>query len=250
MIKKPRILIVDDDYHVAKTLKDILNARGFQAQTANSGREALKLVEYNRFNCIIADIRMPGMNGVELYRGIREIRPELPALMMTAYADEGLIASGLAQGIIAVLPKPLDIYFLLEFLAFLKEPRNAVVIDDEPDICAMLGDMLRLRDISVLEITDPQHAGDVIGEDTRVLLLDMKLNGISGFDILKQVRAQYPRLPVILVTGHRKEMSSALDNALKLDVQACLYKPVSVTELLSVVDKIHRERLSDLLALR
>lgn len=247
MTREPRILIVDDDHYVARTLVDILNIRGFQAQAVNSGLEALDAIKQARFDCIIADITMPGMNGVELYQGVQKIQPEVPAILMTAYADDELIKAGLAKGIIAVLPKPLNIYLLLEFLSFLKDARNAVVIDDEPNICEMLGDMLRLRDITVLEITDPQDTDKAIGRDTQVVLLDMKLNGITGLDVLKQIRAQYPRLPVILVTGHRKEMSAALDGALKLDVHACLYKPVSVKELLDVVDQIYRERLSHLL---
>ncbi len=247
MTREPRILIVDDDYYVAKTLVDILNIRGFQAQAVNSGIEALEIVKHARFDCIIADIKMPGINGVELYQGVYKIQPELPVVLMTAYASDDLIAAGLAIGIVAVLPKPLNINLLLEFLSSLKKARNAVVIDDEPNICEMLGDMLRLRDISVLEITDPQYAKKAISQNTQVVLLDMKLNGITGLDVLKQIRAQYPHLPVILVTGYRKEMSAALDSALELDVHACLYKPVSVGELLTIVDQIHRERLTRLL---
>jgi len=232
---------------VARTLADILNIRGFQAQAVNSGLEAIDAIKQTRFDCIIADIAMPGMNGVELDQSVQKIRPELPVILMTAYADDDLIEAGLAKGIIAVLSKPLNICLLLEFLAFLKTARNAVVIDDEPNICEMLGDMLRLRDITVQEITDHQDTDKAIGQDTQVVLLDMKLNGSTGLDVLKQIRAQYPRLPVILVTGHRKEMSAALDGALKLYVHACLYKPVSVEELLGVVDQIYRERLRHLL---
>jgi len=66
-----RILIVDDDRMMAKTLLDILRAKGYEAEAAHSGREALEKVEKGHFDCLLSDIKMAELNGVELYRSIK-----------------------------------------------------------------------------------------------------------------------------------------------------------------------------------
>ena len=90
-----RILIVDDDYRMAKTLRDILIIKGYETDLAHSGSEALEKVEETYYTCILSDIKMPEVNGVELYRAIKKIEPDLPVVLMTAYSHDKLIKKGL-----------------------------------------------------------------------------------------------------------------------------------------------------------
>jgi len=120
-------------------------------------------------------------------------------------------------------------------------------VDDDPGFCKTLGDILRARGFVVNEIVQPVGMVDMIKPDSLVVLLDMKLNGLSGLDVLKEIREKYPRLPVILATGYREEMSQAIEEALKIGAYACLYKPFQIEELLQVLTEISRREMARIL---
>ena len=242
-----RILVVDDDQRMAKTLADILKVKGYQAETAHSGVEALEKVAGKPFDCVLTDIKMPEVNGVELYRAIKGRQPDLPVVLMTAYSSDSLVAEGLDEGVVGVLTKPLDIGMLLTFFSFLRQERSVVIMDDDADFCRTLGDILRVRGFGVTQITDPHQVMEGLEADGSVMLLDMKLNSINGLDVLRTIREKYPQLPVILVTGYREEMSPAIEAALELNAYTCLYKPFEIENLLEVLSQIRRGELGRVL---
>ncbi len=108
-----KILVVDDDPGMLDTLIDILAASGFRAHAAASGRAAIAQVEADNFDLILMDIQMPGLNGVEVLRALRELDPEMPIMMMTAYTRDELVAESERTTGYGVLSKPLDLYQLL-----------------------------------------------------------------------------------------------------------------------------------------
>ena len=110
-----------------------------------------------------------------------------------------------------------------------------------------MGDILRARDFTVVELSDPARINETLQPENQVVLLDLKLNGISGFDILEIVRTQHPELPIILVTGYRKEMGSVIEAAHEFNVTTCLYKPLEVQELLDVLAQIQHRELAQVL---
>lgn len=82
------ILLVDDDALIAMSSVDMLEDLGHKVIEANSGEQALKaLNEHRSIDLMITDFSMPGMNGAELAKAAREIRPDLPILVATGYAD-------------------------------------------------------------------------------------------------------------------------------------------------------------------
>lgn len=245
MSEKLRILIVDDDRRMAKTLLDIFQVEGYEAAVVYSGPQALHMVQKGHFDCVLTDIKMPEMNGVELYRAIKSIQPELPVVFMTAYSE--LVEEGLKEGAVATLAKPLDINLLLSFFSSLRKERSIVIVDDDPRFCESLGGILRARGLAVTEVTDPQDVAETLRPNGQVVLLDLKLNSISGLEVLKEIRAQFPYLPVILVTGYREEMTPAIEAALKIDAYACLYKPFQIEELLQVLTEVRHQELGRVL---
>ncbi|MBL7205118.1 MAG: response regulator [Desulfobacteraceae bacterium] len=242
-----RILIVDDDRMMAKTLLDILKVKGYEAEAAHSGREALEKVEKGHFDCLLSDIKMPELNGVELYRSIKARDPELPVVLMTAYSYDELCNEGLKEGAIAVLTKPLDINALLSFFPALQKEQSIVIVDDDPRFCKTLGDILRSRGFGVTQVTDPKDVMETLKPHSQVVLLDMKLNGMNGLDLLKEIRERHPHLPVILVTGYRDEMAQAIEAALEIDAYTCLYKPFQIEELLQLLTEIQHRELAHIL---
>jgi two-component system, NtrC family, response regulator HydG len=250
MSGKLRVLIVDDDRRLTHTLADILTVSGYRPFEAWSAEQALEMVSSEVFDCILSDIRMPGLSGVELHREVRRILPGVPVLLMTAYAADYHISQGLEEGVIGVLDKPLDISLLLDLLSSLNRMRAVAVVDDDPDFCRTVDDILAYWGFQVATIIDPHTEVEQMAGEANFLLLDMKLNEISGFDVLLKIRASYPALPVVLITGYPQEMAPLVLQALELGACTCLYKPLVVSELLGELGDLRAERLKGMLKAR
>jgi len=245
MSDKLRILIVDDDRRMARTLLDILKVKGYEANVAHSGPEALEKVAEAHFDCLLSDINMPKVNGVELYQAIKERRPDLPVVLMTAYSHDKLVNEGLKEGAIAVITKPLDINTLLSFFSALQKEQSIVIVDDDSPFSKTLADILRSRGFTVTQVTDPKDITEPLERDSKVILVDMKL--IGGLEVLKEIREHHPRLPVILVTGYRDDKAQAIGAALKISAYTYLYKPFQTEELLQLLTQIHHRELARVL---
>lgn len=243
MDEKISILIVDDDRRMAKTLSDIFNIKGFKAEQASSGEEALKLIQENHYDCVLSDIIMDGMNGIELFREIQKIKPETPVLLMTGYANDEIAQQGLNEGVIDIIIKPFDIKALLGFFSSLIDERAIVVIDDDPNFCKTLQDILSLRGHEVVSITEPKDIDIPDLKNFKLVFLDMVLNGQSGYDILIQIKDHYPKLPIIIVTAHRAEVGDIINASLEVGAYTCLYKPLQIDEMFNTVNQIRFEEL-------
>lgn len=138
MSGKASILIVDDDRGMGETLVDIMEDMGYDADVAEDGFEAIEKAKSGTFDLVLMDIEMPGMDGVETFKEIRKILPEINVVMMTAYAVEDLIAEALREGAYGVLYKPLDIEKVLNLVESLSGLGPILVIDDDPDVCELL----------------------------------------------------------------------------------------------------------------
>jgi CheY-like chemotaxis protein len=243
MNKNLRILVVDDDRRMTRTLADILSMSGHKPVEAASGAQALEKLRTQTFDCVLTDVRMPEMDGVELHRQLRLAQPGLPVVLMTAYAADEIIRKGLDEGVVGVFDKPLDINNLLGFFTSVAKHRTVVIVDDDPVFCKTLGDILQQRGFSVAQIPDPHADVELMASEAQVILLDMKFNGISGLDVLKEIRRRYPHLPVLLVTGYRQEMAAAIQAALDIKAYACLYKPLEIPALLQTLADFQLNRL-------
>jgi DNA-binding NtrC family response regulator len=250
MSERLRILVVDDDRRMAKTLVNIFQVKGCEAEAAHSAPEALEKVAEDSFDCVLTDIKMPGVNGVQLYRAIKARRPDLPVVLMTAYSTDERVNEGLEEGVVAVLTKPLDINLLLSFFSSLGRQRSIVIVDDDPKFARTLGDILRARSFAVTQVTDPHGVVERLKADGQTVLLDMKLNDISGLAVLEEIRERYPRLPVVMVTGYRQEMGQAIEAALRIGAYTCLYKPFQIEELSQLLAEIRRQELGGILGQR
>lgn len=103
------ILIVDDNINLTKTMSFILKRKGFSVTTAHDGLEAIDKVKEQSFAIVFMDIKMPQMNGVEAYKRIKKINPEMIVVMMTAYAVEDQVQEALQEGANGIIYKPLDL---------------------------------------------------------------------------------------------------------------------------------------------
>jgi len=235
------ILIVDDDQQITHTLADIFSVKGFTTTAVASAADALYQLTLSAYDCVLTDIRMPEMDGVQLFLQIHKRYPALPVVFMTAYASERLVQQGLDAGATGMLEKPLNINQLLSFFARLPKGHVLTILDDDPAFCRTVGDILAEYGYTVRAITDPHVPVKELVESSQVLLVDMKLNSINGYDILRAVRREYPDLPVVLITGFRQEMAPAIESALAIHPSACLYKPLDLPGLLNTLTDLHAQ---------
>jgi len=103
-----RILVVDDELIVRNSLKEWLDVEGFSVDMAESGLQALELLTSRAYPLMLLDIKMPGMDGVEVLKRAKEMRPEIQVVMMTAYATVETAVEAMKIGAREYLMKPFD----------------------------------------------------------------------------------------------------------------------------------------------
>lgn len=111
-----RVLIVDDDRQMVRTLSDVVQLHGWEAHGVYSGEDALTSIEARPFAIVLMDIRMDGMSGVEVLRAMKRIRPGIPIILMTAHTASEVIADAEREGALHVLRKPVPLPALVEML--------------------------------------------------------------------------------------------------------------------------------------
>jgi FixJ family two-component response regulator len=107
--KSAHISVVDDDESVRESVEGLMRSLGYAVKTFPSAEEFLNWEGLGQTNCLILDVRMPGMDGMELHRRLVESRPELPVIFITAHGSgTEMRAEALNNGAVAFLDKPLS----------------------------------------------------------------------------------------------------------------------------------------------
>jgi DNA-binding NtrC family response regulator len=101
-----RILIVDDEQGIRKLLALVFSGAGYDVCTAADGTEAMRICESGRFDALLSDVRMPGMNGHELVRWVVKRHPETSTILMSGFDDIECQHCGIAPRPCSLLPKP------------------------------------------------------------------------------------------------------------------------------------------------
>ncbi len=104
-----RILVLDDEADMVDNCRRILSRDGYQCQTTTDPKEALRLVESDRPDLLLTDLKMPSMDGIELLGRVREIDPKMPVIMLTAFATVESAVAAVKAGAFDYLPKPFSI---------------------------------------------------------------------------------------------------------------------------------------------
>lgn len=178
---KIRVLIAEDEDGLRTTIAAWLGDEGYEVQEAPNGLEAVKLVQSNDFDIALLDIRMPGMNGLEVLRYIRKNSPTTDAVMMTGMSDVGMAVEAMKLGSREYLTKPIDLDQLVPQLSALMRKRDA---ED------------RIRQLQ--------------GEHTARLLYDLH-NPISG---LRQSIGYLLKGMAGTVSDHQKELLGYMTNSI------------------------------------
>jgi two-component system response regulator HupR/HoxA len=98
MINKRTVLFVDDEETILRSLKRYLLDEPYNKLFAMSGREALEILKKEKVHVVVTDIRMPGMDGLELLKIVKEMYPQIVNMVLSGYADLGVILQAIDQG--------------------------------------------------------------------------------------------------------------------------------------------------------
>jgi len=112
--KKPVIAIVDDDEAVREALADLVTSLGYVALKYSGAQEFLDSPRRPRISCLISDVQMPGMNGLDLFKRIAASRTPIPTILITAYPKDEARDLALKAGVLCYLKKPFEEQTLLD----------------------------------------------------------------------------------------------------------------------------------------
>src|SRR5579864_7950578 len=235
----PSILVVDDEVDTCRNLSDILSDLGYRVDVAYDGPSALELVGKKPYDVALLDLKMPGMDGLTLYREIKKRAAGTVAIVVTAYASSTTSEEAKAAGAWQVLPKPIDFPKLLGFIGEALEQPLLMVVDDDDDLCANLWDLLRERGYRVCLAHDSQEAEQCLRDRPfKVVLIDMKLPKGDGSEVFKIVRRSNPQARTILITGCRSETDHLVKQVLAEGADTICYKPFDIPRLLDTVQNL------------
>ncbi len=232
------VLLVDDDVDICANMADILSEFGYEVDVAHEGTAALEKVRRRSYDVALLDFRMPGMDGVTLCREIRRIHSGVVPMLVTAYANAETAREAADAGAWQILSKPVDLAALMSLVEEAGGQPLVLVVDDDPDLCANLEDLLGEHGFRVCVAHDEAGAVEKLSEVTRVVLLDLRLPGGDGAAVFHRIREANPEARVVLITGYRDELGSVVSRLLAQGVDAVHYKPFDIPRLLQDLDRL------------
>lgn len=119
----PMVSIIDDDEDVRQSLQALIESVGYRALPFDSAESFLSSGALAETGCIVSDVQMPGLTGIELARHLARAGHRTPIILISAYATDELKRGPLTANVVSVLPKPLQLNALIETIASALGPR-------------------------------------------------------------------------------------------------------------------------------
>jgi HAMP domain-containing protein/CheY-like chemotaxis protein/signal transduction histidine kinase len=231
------LLIVEDDAHYARVLRDLSRDKGFKVLVATGGAEALALAKEFRPTAVSLDVFLPDMLGWTVLNHLKQdpATRHIPVQMLTLDEDRH---HGLARGAFAFVTKPTTTQGLDQALGRIKDyaaPRRKrlLVVEDNPAEQLSIKALLGYDDIDVTVVATGSEALTAVTEDAfDCVVLDLRLPDMSGFEVLERFRdtPSLGDLPIVVFTG--KELSPEEDARLHTLARSVVLKGVESPERL------------------
>lgn len=239
MVRRLRILVVDDDRDGANSLAELLQIDGHIVTTAYSGPEAVDAYRTQDFDIAFMDIMMPGRNGVESFFEIRNIKPDAKVYMMTAYSMEQLVKQALDYGALGVMSKPIDIRNLLDLLENMQPSGIVLIAEDDPELGPELVELIQNCGLNAELVTDGNAAVELARQGrVKILVLDLGLPVLNGIEVCAALKREHLELPIIIVTGNAGAYADKLEVLRDAKVTGILNKPFNPEILLAKIEEL------------
>lgn len=257
-MKTIRLLLVDDEEDFLLSSSRVLERRGFKVDIAPNGVSALEKIEQGAYDVVVLDVKMPDIDGIEVFNQIRATHAALPVILLTGHGSVEDAFETSKSGVADYLSKPIDMDALAEKIQKVAARSSGapapateeitrseaapvvkvLLIDDEVEFLESMRKVLGRRNMDVLTAPSGDTALDLLAERTvDVAVLDLKMPGMSGQEVLRLMKQRFPAVEVIILTGH-PSVESALE-VIKLGANEYMKKPPSIEELVSTIRRLH-----------
>ncbi len=179
----PTVLIVDDDSAVRDSLAWLLKSRGLQTKTWASGDEFLAERAGVRFGCLVLDIRMPGMSGIELFDRLREAGCRLPVIFLTGHGDVPMAVQAIKDGAFDFLEKPVDEVKLFDRVSAAMEHNATVELNsDTSELITHRIEQLTARERDVMERVLVGKMNKIIADELGIAMRTVEVHRARIFE--------------------------------------------------------------------
>ena len=237
---KNLISVVDDDESIRRTTTFLIESFGFRAAAFESAEVFLKSVQLHDTSCLLVDVQMPGMNGLELQSELAAAGLSIPIIFITAFDNKDTRQQAMRAGAVAFLGKPFHDEELLQAVRLalrgkLEATKNLIsVIDDDESVrrtTTLLIESFGFRATAFASAKSFLESGQV--HETSCLILDVRMPDMSGLELQSELAAAGYGVPVIFITAYDDKDSRG--RAMQAGAVAFLDKPFSDEKLLQTV---------------
>jgi FixJ family two-component response regulator len=239
-VLKHLISVVDDDESTRKSTTLLIESFGFQAAGFESAESFLKSSQLHETSCLIIDVRMPGMNGLQLQSHLAAAGYKIPIIFITAYDDRESRRRAMQAGAVAFVAKPFTDGLLLQAI------RSALPVQSKArgNLISLVDDDESIRRTTTLLIQSFgfQAAAFESAEsflksgqlhETSCLIVDVQMPGMNGLQLQSHLAAAGCGIPIIFITAY--ESKDSRQRAMQAGAAAFLGKPFSDEQLLQII---------------
>jgi len=243
-----KILVVDDDQYLLDLLIETLKSIGYDAVGATCASEAQALLRIEDFRLVITDIRMPGMDGIEFSRQVKREHPNLPVIFITGVLGSSVLHLTEAEG---YLSKPFRIGQMEELISSvitrssgqheLEGDERILVVDDDDTFRIMLMETLKFSGYAVVGAADGLEAISVLKQGgIGTVIADIKMPGMDGISLTRDIKKNWPSIPVIMITGYLTAEDQQQEPADLAD--GFLMKPFRIESITELLENLKKQR--------
>lgn len=195
MVDRPRLLVVDDEETICQVFERTLGRKNYEVRTTQDANAALSEMEEKFFNLLIVDLKMPGIDGIQLLRKIKEINPYVEVIIITGYGTPHTAASAIKLGAFDYLTKPFNIIEVEKIIEkCLERQKRAIENIELKELVAFfeisktitstwnLDDLLEKIMTAAVQITKARQGSLLLFDEERLGLSLKSLHGISGIN--------------------------------------------------------------------
>jgi DNA-binding response OmpR family regulator len=235
----PSVLVVDDDPDIRANMEDVLSAFGYRVDLAPDGESASELAARNLYDVALVDLRMPGIDGVELYQRIKRIQAGVAVFLITAFAETERARTATEAGAWEIIPKPLDVARLLESIRGALRRPLLIVVDDDRELCLSLWDVLRQHAYRVCLAHDVEEAERKLAvRQYDAALIDLRLPGGGGTEVLQSLRKRNAGARAIVMASDERAFDADLAHELEQAGIPLFVKPLDLDRLLVTIAQL------------
>ena len=242
---KNLISVIDDDESIRRSTTFLIESLGFRAAAFESAESFLKSAQLRDTSCLLVDVQMPGMNGLQLQRELAIAGRAIPIIFITAYDNKDARQQAMQAGAVAFLSKPFNDEDLLQAVRLAlqedsEKTNNLIsVIDDDESVrrtTTLLVESFGFRATAFASAEKFLKSGQL--HDTSCLILDVRMPDMNGLELQSELAAGGHDIPIIFITAYHDKASRG--QAMQAGAVAILDKPFTDKQLLKTVRSAFR----------